>query len=938
MAQHILGIIFLSIWPVATQSQLPMTYKTIVPREVKLHETFYMFCDTSLAGIGVDQTPLGVQKVQLTMGSMHATFDNTTYSSALKQDWLGYYFGRLVNEHGFFDAKKRSLLILVLKAEESDSGEICCSVTYPNTSLAMEEGKRCETVKVTNKAIVNKVITRAKDPALIMCDADLAGVPMDTTELETLTLSWVDQLLDGSSRVLFNMSVEIPNGVNILKNPAKSHWAYTHTTPVVNPNKMFNKTEVTLGITINETSYTDTGYFCCAVTYLNTDGDKIFKHGCQYLDVVNCPLRSTLENGKWKNCSPKGGCTIECDPGYVLEGPATVHCVVDVRQATWTEQGKCVQVGCVDPPSVDHGNWKSPCERTVGSICSLECEKGYNLDGADYVMCVEKSYQFQWSNAGTCKHVGVTCELPPEVQDGDWRHPCEHTVDSVCYLTCNEGYIVSGVDSITCHTVDLLNEWSEHGECKKIAPYTIIVPSSVIATAPFIAGCEADWSILKQVYKLELSWKTERNPLLFYHFGYTISKGNYSFLGHHNELKSAWLFSVLNIPPENQPFTASPRLEIEVPKADFQDTGMYCCEVTYNETLGTVKTALSCQNLTDDSHIFLSEDIPLSFIRNQNASFPLTCNGGPDAENISIYRLHGYNLTIFRESEITHDMPKLTCADSGVYKCQAKPKNGTVIDRWMRLFVNDSRPSLCDLKDLRKTLEVSLNQTVDFSICVVVPNLFKTKWIVYQEKVLTTKSKCALNLCIDWFQSSANKEIYMPHILLADVSLEDIGEVFIRIGTGKDFRRNYMNFTFILHNIDIKTHLSLKTENSATLFIIIPVIVLTMIAVVTSFIIIKKVKKRKLRNSSKDNPTENVVDVELMYRIARSLRRNSQDMAADYLSLFDFCPDQLPEISGDNKYGVLGERLVEANIYEDIDAIASSINDDTSQDDYIQTM
>lgn len=91
-------------------------------------------------------------------------------------------------------------------------------------------------------------------------------------------------------------------------------------------------------------------------------------------------------------------CTVSCDVGYNLEGEATRTCQDDGK---WSgDLAECVAVACPDPPEVSNGSYV--CEKGQGfqDICSLECLGGYQALAPLAITCTINN---TWTSAGSCQ-------------------------------------------------------------------------------------------------------------------------------------------------------------------------------------------------------------------------------------------------------------------------------------------------------------------------------------------------------------------------------------------------------------------------------------------------------------------------------------------------------------------------------------------------------
>ncbi|XP_059174360.1 uncharacterized protein LOC131954602 [Physella acuta] len=96
--------------------------------------------------------------------------------------------------------------------------------------------------------------------------------------------------------------------------------------------------------------------------------------------------------------------------------------------------------------------------------CYFRCHDGFVLTGIDSASCHSQGSAIYWTEHGQCVNATL-CDEPPSIENGTLMSPCFPVVGSVCHVACNEGYIVNGAKSISCNKMVTLNEWSSPGQC-----------------------------------------------------------------------------------------------------------------------------------------------------------------------------------------------------------------------------------------------------------------------------------------------------------------------------------------------------------------------------------------------------------------------------------------------------------------------------------------
>ncbi|KAF7653975.1 hypothetical protein LDENG_00076280 [Lucifuga dentata] len=168
--------------------------------------------------------------------------------------------------------------------------------------------------------------------------------------------------------------------------------------------------------------------------------------------------------------------TYECTNGYEREdGSGTITCI----DGTWTESDlKCKKKDCGLPRDQPHMRFEFTEEGTLfGASVKTICDKGYYLSGAAYKQC----FAGGWSGRSKCEV--ITCDKPIEVTNGrsSWESKNDPAYGEVIQYFCNEGYILTGNDTVVCNEHGVYN--SQPPECKggKIMSTTV---KNSISTEP----------------------------------------------------------------------------------------------------------------------------------------------------------------------------------------------------------------------------------------------------------------------------------------------------------------------------------------------------------------------------------------------------------------------------------------------------------------------
>ncbi|XP_072181488.1 C4b-binding protein alpha chain-like [Diadema setosum] len=138
---------------------------------------------------------------------------------------------------------------------------------------------------------------------------------------------------------------------------------------------------------------------------------------------IFCLHPGNVSNGEWNstNTSLGSSITLTCDDNYVINGSATLRCIrfPDSSSLGWnaslptclnfekTSQAK--EPNCDHPGNISHGKWNLNTTH-LGSLVTLECDKGYVVNGSSTLVCVTATHQLVW-NASTpsCQPVERKC-------------------------------------------------------------------------------------------------------------------------------------------------------------------------------------------------------------------------------------------------------------------------------------------------------------------------------------------------------------------------------------------------------------------------------------------------------------------------------------------------------------------------------------------------
>ncbi|KAL2770898.1 complement receptor type 2 isoform 2 precursor [Daubentonia madagascariensis] len=146
--------------------------------------------------------------------------------------------------------------------------------------------------------------------------------------------------------------------------------------------------------------------------------------------------------------------TYSCEPGYLLLGEKTIHCL---SSGDWSAVAPtCKEAQCKPPGRFLNGQIKMPPSLRVGVTVNFSCNEGYRLQGQPSSQCVIAGQQAVWTKMPECKE--ILCPSPPPIVNG--RHtgsssgnvPYGRTVTYTCDPDPEEGvkFILIGKSIIRC--------------------------------------------------------------------------------------------------------------------------------------------------------------------------------------------------------------------------------------------------------------------------------------------------------------------------------------------------------------------------------------------------------------------------------------------------------------------------------------------------------
>ncbi|XP_059143930.1 uncharacterized protein LOC131931220 [Physella acuta] len=180
--------------------------------------------------------------------------------------------------------------------------------------------------------------------------------------------------------------------------------------------------------------------------------------------AITCGQPSQVQHGVFVCSTPDLSygtvCNVSCSQGYSVIGGNGITCLAN---KSWTSPGQCVVKSCTVMVAPSNGQVTCSNENIFGSVCSIKCDSGYQLDGDVISQCLGDQ---TWSgHQPTCIPI---CPKPPAVSHGQYVCNGQRSGDS-CSLTCESGYLRTSPVNIYCSSEVT---WSQPGYCLDTEPPT----------------------------------------------------------------------------------------------------------------------------------------------------------------------------------------------------------------------------------------------------------------------------------------------------------------------------------------------------------------------------------------------------------------------------------------------------------------------------------
>ncbi|CAL1535898.1 unnamed protein product [Lymnaea stagnalis] len=160
-------------------------------------------------------------------------------------------------------------------------------------------------------------------------------------------------------------------------------------------------------------------------------------------------------------------CSYTCDVGFELVGAPGAECL---KNETWSNlKPSCKAVSCGAPSSLEHGILVcSSLEYSYGSMCLVSCQMGYAVSGEEKITCQANK---AWTSPGQCLTQSCT---PVYIPENSVVSCSDGTLfGSVCSMKCSDTFELQGDSLVTCQGN---NTWSSNN--------TICIPNCPTPLSP----------------------------------------------------------------------------------------------------------------------------------------------------------------------------------------------------------------------------------------------------------------------------------------------------------------------------------------------------------------------------------------------------------------------------------------------------------------------
>jgi selectin len=130
------------------------------------------------------------------------------------------------------------------------------------------------------------------------------------------------------------------------------------------------------------------GYTPIGATEIQCGRDRSWNDFPPFCQILRCDSLAEPSNGRMFCVSDNtfgSECAFSCNMGYMLRGTASRTCGADQKWSGVTSS--CVAVQCEAISEPEYGNMICSKDRNFGSVCTIQCDSGYDLIGPRQRAC-----------------------------------------------------------------------------------------------------------------------------------------------------------------------------------------------------------------------------------------------------------------------------------------------------------------------------------------------------------------------------------------------------------------------------------------------------------------------------------------------------------------------------------------------------------------------
>lgn len=209
-----------------------------------------------------------------------------------------------------------------------------------------------------------------------------------------------------------------------------------------------------------------------------------YQRSGQTCEVVHCPTLKPPENGFFIQNTCKNhfnaACGVRCRPGFDLVGSSIHLCQPN---GLWSgTESFCRVRTCPHLRQPKHGHIScSTVEMSYNTVCLVTCNEGYRLEGHAKLTCQGNA---QWDGTEPrCveRHCGTFQKPKGVIISPPSCGKQPAKPGMICQLSCRQGYILSGIREVRCTTSGKWSARVQTAVCKDVEAPQISCPNDIEA-------------------------------------------------------------------------------------------------------------------------------------------------------------------------------------------------------------------------------------------------------------------------------------------------------------------------------------------------------------------------------------------------------------------------------------------------------------------------